>query len=270
MTVRFPQAMMFNLGDRPKAAYAGKKPTTRLGVAAVIRAALAEAASASAKAATKDGKGERSLRHEGLQAVLNGKLPAIFCAQRANDLETGLRLAAEFKLKPHLAMATEAYLNADVIRDSKAPLLLHPTMQGIGDMETINCCLGNAWALQRRNIPFAICSGFESYVPKTRVIRHEAAIAAVNGLGFDAALGAITLQAARILRIEDRFGSIEPGKAADLVLYDAQPFEYTTHVTHVVVDGKLVFDMADNRRLPFQRLAYFAAPDPPCCLGLGW
>ena len=104
-------------------------------------------------------------------------------------------------------------------------------------METFNSHLCNAAVLADHKIPLAIGTGFEGYVPKTRVLRHEAAMAMVNGLGFDRALAAITLDAAKILGIDDRFGSIEPGKVADLVLYDGDPFEHTTHVTHTMRKG---------------------------------
>ncbi|MGV3722121.1 MAG: amidohydrolase family protein, partial [Actinomycetota bacterium] len=77
-------------------------------------------------------------------------------------------------------------------------------------------------------------------VPKTRVVLFEAAVAAANGLGFADALAAITIDAARLLGISDRVGSIEPGKDADLALFDGDPFEYTTHVTAVILDGQVV------------------------------
>jgi imidazolonepropionase-like amidohydrolase len=108
-------------------------------------------------------------------------------------------------------------------------------------------------------------------VPRTRVLRYEAAMAMVNGLGFDRALQAITLYAARILGIDDRFGSIEPGKAADLVLYDGDPFEHATHVTHTLIDGRVIYDRAEYLKMPFERRVLAATSggsvDYGCCLG---
>ena len=75
---------------------------------------------------------------------------------------------------------------------------------------------------------------------KTRVILFEAAIAAANGLSFEDALASITIDAARILGVDNRIGSLEPGKDADVALYDGDPFEYTTHCTGVIIDGELV------------------------------
>jgi imidazolonepropionase-like amidohydrolase len=114
-------------------------------------------------------------------------------------------------------------------------------MERIGTLETLNASLENAAILGRAGVRVAIQSGYEDYVPKTRVIRFEAAMAAANGLGFTAALRAITLDAARILEISDRFGSLAPGKAADLVLFDGDPFEHTTRVERVLVDGRTAY-----------------------------
>src|SRR5260370_39363473 len=122
-------------------------------------------------------------------------------------------------------------------------------------METFNAHLCNGAVLAEHKIPLAVGTGFESYVPKTRVVRHEAGMAMVNGLGFDRALSAITLDAAKILGIDDHFGSIEPGKVADLVLYDGDPFEHATHVTATIQDGRVVFDRAEYVKLPFARRA---------------
>ena len=84
-------------------------------------------------------------------------------------------------------------------------------------------------------------SGFEGYVPKTRVVLFEAGVAAVNRLGWQRALKALTIDAAEILGIADKYGSIEQGKVADLVLYDGDPFEYTSHITAVYGKGELVY-----------------------------
>jgi imidazolonepropionase-like amidohydrolase len=118
-------------------------------------------------------------------------------------------------------------------------------------------------------VPISIGTSFEGYVPKTRVLRHEAAIALVNGLGFERALGAITLDAAKILHIDDQYGSLEVGKMADLVLYDGDPFEYATHVTHTVMGGRIVYDRAEYLKLPFSRRALpLVGADVGCCMGV--
>ena len=127
----------------------------------------------------------------------------------------------------------------------------------------------NAAALADRKIAITIGTAFEGYVPKQRVLRYEAAMAMVNGLGFDRALGAITLDAAKLLGIEDRYGSIEVGKIADLVLYDGDPFEHATHVTHTVMDGRVVWDREEYLKLPFARraLPLVTGGGYGCCMG---
>lgn len=270
MAIRFPHAMLFNLGAVPKETYPGKRPGTRMGTAALARAALTEAADHARKLkAAKDeaSRPERNLKHEALGLALDRKVKAFFCAQRSDDLLTAIRLANEFKLDLVLGLAAEGYLVADEIAAANVPVILHPTMQRIGDLETFNSFLGNAAALSDKGIKVGIASAAEGYVPKTRVVRHEAAMAMVHGLGFEGALRAVTLDAARILGIDDKHGSLEPGKVADLVLYDGNPFEHATHVTYVLMDGRIVVDRAARREIPFARRALFASPEVPCCLG---
>ncbi|MBC7757854.1 MAG: amidohydrolase family protein, partial [Phormidesmis sp. FL-bin-119] len=107
-----------------------------------------------------------------------------------------------------------------------------------GDMVNMN--RESAAILTAAGIPVSIESGFEAYVPKTRIILFEAGQAMAHGLSFDEALKTITLNPARLLGIENRVGSIEKGKDADLVLYNGDPFEYLTKVCVVIIDGVVV------------------------------
>ena len=86
-------------------------------------------------------------------------------------------------------------------------------------------------------VPFAIQSGYESYVPKTRVVLWEAGISVMHGLAHGQALRALTIDAAKLCGVADRVGSLEVGKDADLALFDGDPFEYTSHCLGVVIDG---------------------------------
>ncbi len=108
-------------------------------------------------------------------------------------------------------------------------------------------------------------------MPKTRVLRYEAAIAAVNGLGFDGALRSITLRRGQGAgHRRPQYGSMEVGKVADLVLYDGDPFEHTTHVTYTILGGRVIYDRADYLKLPFDRrvLPLTSGGDYGCCLGV--
>ncbi len=223
MALKFPAGILVNLGEIPKSAYPGKAPSTRMGTASIVRTVFAQAAAhARKRAVAKDDDKipPPNLKLEALEPALRRTIPVIFSAHRADDLMTALRLATEFKLRPLLSLAGEGYLVADAIAAAKVPVIVHPTMQRPSTLETFNSSLGNAAALADKNIPITIGTAFEGYVPKMRVLRHEAAMALVNGLGFDRALKSITLDAAQLLGIDDRYGSIQAGKVADLVLYD--------------------------------------------------
>ena len=289
MVVRYPQSMVFNLGEGSKGQYSGRRPGSRLGTAALIRRSLSEAREAVRKQKSRKNDEDREdadddpsdnekdeeesselvtdLGQRHLMQVVRGELPALFMAHRADDCVTALRLMGEFELKGVLGLATEGYLVRDAIAKAKVPVLSHPPMQRVGSMETFNTFLGNAAALSASGIPTAITSGAESYVPKTRVIRHEAAIGMLHGLGFQRALRSITLEPARILGIDETVGSIDAGKLADLVLYDGDPFEHATHVTHVISRGRIVHDRAKRPRIPLARRMYYSIPDIPCCAG---
>lgn len=91
-------------------------------------------------------------------------------------------------------------------------------------------------------IQVAMGSGYESYVPKTRVVLWEAAIACAYGCSFADALGLITASSAELLGISDRVGSLEIGKDGDVALYDGDPFEYTTHCIGTIIEGVVVSD----------------------------
>jgi imidazolonepropionase-like amidohydrolase len=269
MSLRFPAGILVNLGEVPKSTYPGRLPSTRMGNANLVRTAFAQAQAYVAKKASAKEPPSPNLKHEALEPALKKMIPVIFSAHRADDIHTGLRLAKEFDLKPMLTLATEGYLLADQLAAAKVPVVVHPTMQRPGTLETFNSYLGNAAALADRKVPLALCTAFEGYVPKTRVLRFEAAMAMVNGLGFDRALRSVTLDAAALLGIDDRFGSIAPGKTADLVLYDGDPFEHATHVTHTLIDGRVIYDRAEYLRLPFERraLPLIGGGDLGCCLG---
>ena len=124
MTVRFPAGLLVNLGESSKGG--SKAPMTRMATAKLVRDAFTQAKN------SLDKKGTRNLKHEALLPMLQGKVPVIFSAHRADDIMTGLRLAEEFSLKPILSLATEAYLIPEAIEKAKVPVIVHPTMQRAG------------------------------------------------------------------------------------------------------------------------------------------
>ncbi len=237
--VQTPAMVAFTLGTSVSQNY--KKPGTRAKGAAMLREEFLKAQDYAKRMQAKDPskRPARDLRMEILNEVLTGKLPALFTVHRATDILTALRLQKEFGFKLVLDGAAEAYLVIDDIKKAGVPVIVHPPMmRTVGDGE--NASLETAAKLRQAGIKVALQSGYESYVPKTRVVLFEAAIAAANGLSFEEALRTITIDAAEILGIAKRVGSLEKGKDADLVLFDGDPFEYTSHVCTVIINGKIV------------------------------
>lgn len=181
----------------------------------------------------------RNLKLEALVDVLAGKKALLITADRAQDIASAIRLVDEFKIKLWLDSAADAQLMIPEIKAAAITVLLHPSMARASGAKE-NLSFQTAAKLHAAGIPFAIQGGFEAYVPKVRVILFEAAVAAAHGLSFDAAIESITISPAKILGIQDRVGSIEIGKDADLALFDGDPFEYTTHCVGVVINGQIV------------------------------
>lgn len=222
----------------------GKSPGNRSKAVAMLRGELVKAQEYRTKLdGPEDSRPARDLKLDVLARVLAGELPLLVTAHRSHDILTALRIADEFKVRIILDGAAEAYLVADRIKAAGVPVIVHPTMYRAGG-ETENLSMETASVLKKAGIPVALQSGYETYVPKTRIVLFEAAIAAANGLTFEEALGTITIDAARILGIDKRVGSLEPGKDGDVALFDGDPFEYTSHVVGVVVGGAVVSETA--------------------------
>jgi imidazolonepropionase-like amidohydrolase len=220
-----------------------KPPGTRSKAVAMLRTELIKAQEYAKK---REGKDEakrpgRDLRLEALLRGLDGSQPFLVTVNRQQDIISALRLAREFKLRLVLDGCADAPLVLEEIKASGFPVIIHPTMQRTyEDME--NLSVETAGKLHAAGIPLALQSSYESYVPKTRVVLFEAAVAAANGLGFEPALASITIDAAQLLGIAGRTGSLVKGKDADLALYDGDPFEYTSHCVGTIIDGQVFAD----------------------------
>ena len=212
-----------------------KSPGTRAKQISMLRAELIKAQGAKSDAA-------RDLKTEIWKKVLAKEIPLLINAEKAIDIMSALRIAKEFKVRIIIDGGSEADQLVKEIKEAGVSVIVHPTMaRPGGDRESLS--LETAGKLKAAGITVAIQSGYEGYVPKTRVVLFEAAMAAGNGMKWSDALAAITIDAARILGIDGKVGSIAIGKDADLAMYDGDPFEFTSHCTGTIINGSLVSEV---------------------------
>lgn len=232
-----PTAMIAVTLGQSGIAGAGKSPGTRAKQIAMLRAELIKALENSKKTdAPKD------LKSEIMTKVIKREIPLLITANKAQDIMSALRIAKEFNIRIVLDGVSEAHMLLNEIQASGFPVIVHPTMaRAGGDTESLS--LTTASKLKAAGIPVALQSGYEGYVPKTRVVLFEAAMAAANGLSRNDALALITIDAAKILGIDRQVGSLEKGKDADIAMYDGDPFEFTSHCTGTIINGAVVSEI---------------------------
>jgi len=183
----------------------------------------------------------RDIGKETLVKLLNGEIYALITAHKSYDIMTALRLREEFGFRLLLDGAAEAYMVMDEIKEAGVPVIIHPTMMRLGG-DGEHASFETAGKLADAGITVLFQSGYEGYVPKTRVVHFEAAVAVANGMDYTQAMNALTIDAARVLGIESQTGSLERGKQADVVLFSGDPFEYITTVDRVIINGQVVSD----------------------------
>lgn len=216
----------------------GRSPGSRAKQAAMLRAELIKALENSKK--TEPAK---DLKSEIMMRVIKREIPLLVTAHLAQDILTAIRIAKEFNIRLVLDGVSDAHMVLDDIKASGFPVIVHPTMARAGG-DTENLSMENAAKLRAAGIRVALQSGFEGYVPKTRVVLFEAAMAAgTKRLLPQEAMAMVTIDAARILGIDGRVGSLEKGKDADIAMYDGDPFEFTTHCTGTIINGRVVSEV---------------------------
>ena len=221
----------------PGANASGRSPGTRAKQVSMLRAELIKAQENEAK--TEKAKDLRSLI---MARVIKREIPLLITAEASQDIFTALRIAKEFNIKIVLDGAADGHLITNEIKASGFPVIVHATMARPGG-DRANLSVENASKLRAAGIPIALQSGFEGYVPKTRIVLFEAAMAAANGLSQRDALASITIDAAKLLGIDSRVGSIAAGKDADIAMYDGDPFEFTSHCTGTIINGIVVSEV---------------------------
>lgn len=221
-------------------------PGTRAKQMAMIRTELIKAQAYAKKQSDKDSskRPATDLKLDVLVKLLKREVKALITANTLDDIMNAIRLQKEFDLRLVIDGGAEAYRAIDEIKAAKAEIILHPTMARHGG-NMVNMNRESAAILTSAGIPVSIESGYESYVPKTRLILGEAAVAIPFGLSFDDALKSITVNPAKLLGLENRLGTLEKGKDADLVLYNGDPFEYLTKICVVIIDGAVVAEKCE-------------------------
>jgi len=171
---------------------------------------------------------------EALLPMLHGQEALIANANRRSDIETALRLAREFKLKLVLAGAQEAWQIAAELARADVPVLVEP-LDNIPSYDALGVRYENAGLLAKAGVKIAL---LETDTHNSRNLRQEAGNAVAYGMSWEQALRAVTLSPAEIFGVADRYGSLEAGKVANVVVWSGDPFEFTTGVEHVLIRGK--------------------------------
>jgi imidazolonepropionase-like amidohydrolase len=248
MLLRAPSGMKSALGENPKRVYGERKktPSTRLGTAAVIRGALVDAANylqrLDSERQKPDGERkpvDRDLKLEALGKVLRREIPWRQHCHRADDIATAIRIAEEFGYDLVIDHGTEAYLLADLIAARNIPVIIGPLLTSRSKVELRNRSLANPGRLARAGVTIAITT--DHPVVPINFLAHQAALSVNEGLDRETALRALTINPARIVGIDDRLGSIEAGKDADLVIWSGDPLDVRSRVDRALIGGAQVY-----------------------------
>src|SRR5277367_1209008 len=252
-----PRSIKFASGENPKRVYGGKDqlPSTRMGNFAVQREALTQAQeymrewdayNEKVKRGDKEAKDatppKRDLKLEALADVLRGKLYVQIHCYRADEMLTEIAMAKEFGYKLRaFHHALEAYKIADQLAAADVGIATFADWWGY-KQEAWDAIPWNAVMAMRKGVKVAIKSDSEDY---TRRLNQEAAkTMRYGGATEEEALKMITINPAWIIGIDDRVGSVDVGKDADLVIWDGYPLSTTGVPEKVLIDGEVYFDRA--------------------------
>lgn len=244
MLIRHPVSVKSALGENPKRVYGDQKklPSTRQGVAAVIRDAFSRAQDYRAKrdaAAKKSEPFDRDPSCEVLVRVLDGELPWSQHSHRADDIATAIRLADEFGYRLIVNHATEGHLLADVLADKGIDVVIGPLFTTRSKVELRQRHLRNPGLLARAGVRVAITT--DHPVVPINFLVHQATLAVKEGMDSGEALRALTINPARIMGLDDRVGSLEPGKDADVVIWSGDPLDVMSRALRVLIGGRDVY-----------------------------
>ena len=246
MVIKNPVASKIAFGENPKSCYGRdeKMPQTRMAIAALLRENLKKAEEYLEEIELymeheDHDKPEYDIRMESLIPVLKGEIPFKVHAHRADDMFTAIRIAKEFDLKLTLDHCTEGHLIVEELVEEGYPVIVGPSLSERSKVELRNLTFDTAGILSNAGLEVSLTTD-HSVIP-IQYLPICAGIAVKHGMKNDKALEAITINPARTLGIEDRVGSIEIGKDADIVIWDGNPLEIQSNVLFTIIDGKIVY-----------------------------
>ena len=247
LVIRFPVSMKMALGENPKTAHHSRDetPITRMATAKIIREALIKArryAEDIEKAGESDDYDlpDYDADCEALLPVIRGEIPVHIHAHRRDDIFTGIRIAEEFGLKFVLVHATEGYMIADELARCGADVFSGPFLSDRSKPELVNLTPKSPGIIDEAGIRSAIVT--DHPVIPIQYLPLCAGLAVREGMAYDSALRAITINPARILGLDDRIGSIRQGKDADFSIFDSDPLTLSAKPLAVFINGSAVSD----------------------------
>lgn len=246
MVVKAPAGLKVAFGENPKRVYGEQKkmPSTRMGTAALLRETLVKALNYKKKmekgSKDPDKVVERDLKMEALCDVLDRKLPLRAHAHRADDILTAIRIAREFGVDIVIEHCTEGHLIADELAEAKVPAVVGPSLTSRSKVELKDLSFNTPGILANRGVKVALMT--DHPVIPIRYLPVCAALAVKEGMKEEDALKAITINAAEIIGIAGRVGSLEKGKDADVVIWDGHPLDIKSRPSTVVIDGRIAYN----------------------------
>ncbi len=238
MTIRSPAGMWASISENARDAGNGARGGLTMRLREVLEDARAWNTNRQAfeRGETRDFSVSR-LDLAALQPVLAGRQPLVVEAHRASDIQAAIRIAREYGLRLIISGGTEAWMVAGDLAAARVPVIVKVLNNLPGSFESLGATYENAARLRQAGVQVAITSG-ETF--KAYNIRQEAGNAVAYGLPWDEAFRAVTLYPAQIWGLADRYGSLEAGKVADVVVWDGDPLELLTRVEHVFIRGREV------------------------------
>ena len=234
------EMMKMAFGENPKNVYGSKNllPKTRMGVASVLREALfnAKVYSDAKRKAEQEGKEppKPDFRLEALVPVVRGEMKCRIHAHRNDDIVTAVRIAQEFGLDFAIEHCTEGYMIKEFLAREKVKAVVGPLNMEPAKQEIWNCRYSTPGVLEQAGVEFCLTQDTSSF---TKMLPVHVGIAIREGLSWDYALKAVTLNPAKLLGLEHRMGSLEVGKDADIAIFDGDPFCNYTRCVATVIDG---------------------------------